>query len=312
MSANRVSGGTAAALLCAAVLAAASCHGGPKPQDTTFSAPEDGVRALTAAVAAGKVEEVARLFGTDGRELIDTSDPAEARRNREVFRAAMAERWRLEDRDGRGKVLLVGNEEWPFPVPLVRDAAGWRFDAAAGREEILARRIGRNELAAIQACRTYVAAQRLYAREGHDGKKAGIYARTFRSDPGKKNGLYWPAARGEKLSPIGDLLAEAARPERVQRPDDGQPAPFHGYYFRILTAQGTDAPGGAKTYVVNGEMTGGFALMAWPARYDVTGVMTFLVNQDGVVHEKDLGAATGDAAAAISAYDPDPSWTAVR
>ena len=301
----------AAAMLCAAI-AVGSCRGASQPSNPAFGTPEDGVRALSEAVATGKVEEVERLFGPEGKDLIDTSVPAEARRNREVFIAAMRERWRLEDRPAGGKVLLVGNEEWPFPVPLVSEAGRWRFDAAAGREEILARRIGRNELAAIQACRTYVAAQRLYAREGHDGGKAGVYARTFRSDPGKKNGLYWAAARGEKRSPLGDLLAEAADPARAARADGGQPAPFHGYRFRILTAQGPAAPGGARDYVVNGEMTGGFALVAWPARYDVTGVMTFVVNQDGVVHEKDLGPATDAAVAALSAYGPDASWTPVR
>ena len=206
----------------------------------------------------------------------------------------------------------MGNEDWPFPVPLVREAKGWRFDTAAGAEEIVTRRIGRNELSVINACETYVAAQHLYARDAHDGRPSGVYAASFRSDPGKHNGLYWPPARGARRSPLGDLLAEAADPRRQANPDRDRPAPFHGYYFRVLTAQGGSARGGAKNYIVNGEMTGGFALVAWPAQYDVTGVMTFIVGDDGVVRQKDLGTGTDGAARAISVYDPDGSWVPVR
>jgi Protein of unknown function (DUF2950) len=288
------------------------CRSASTPQYRTFAAPEDAVRALIGAVKAGQVDEVVRIFGPEGKELIDTSDPATARRNREVFTAAATERWRLVDRDGGGKVLVVGNEEWPFPVPLVKESNGWRFDAAAGREEVISRRIGRNELSAIQACRTYVAAQRLYARQGHDGRPPGLYAAKFRSDPGRQNGLYWPVVRGAKRSPLGDLLAEAADVKGPHDRDDSRPAPFHGYRFRILTAQGDSAGGGPKSYIVNGDLTNGFALVAWPAHYDVSGVMTFLINQDGIVYEKDLGTGTDTAARAITRYDPDASWAAVR
>ena len=174
-------------------------------------------------------------------------------------------------------------------MPLARDASGWRFDTAAGKKKCCARRIGRNELAVIRICRTYVAAQRLYARDGHDGKPAGLYATTFRSDPGRHNGLYWPALRGQRRSPLGDMMAQAAEEEQAPAPNRQPGSPFHGYYFKILRAQGPAATGGAKDYVVNGEMAGGFALVAWPAHYDTTGVMTFVVNQDGIVREKDLG-----------------------
>ena len=295
--------------------ALASCQrspGTPYSTSRTFTAPEEAVRALTESVKAGQLDEVGRMFGPEGKDLIDTSDPASARRNREIFVAAAAEGWRLVDQGDARKVLVVGNEEWPFPVPLVKDTNGWRFDAAAGREEVIARRIGRNEVSAILACRTYVAAQRLYARRAHDGRRAGLYAATFRSDPGRHNGLYWPAARGEKLSPLGDLLAEAADPRRLESPDGERPLPFHGYYFKIQSAQGAAASGGAKDYVVNGEMTAGFALVAWPSHYDVTGVMTFLVNQDGIVHERDLGTGTDTAARALSLYNPDASWQPVQ
>jgi hypothetical protein len=300
----------ATAFTCAALMVPASCsRAAPDPTHRTFHAPEEAVQALTAAVAKGNVDEVIAIFGPDGRELIESSDPVTARHNREVFTIAAGEGWRLVD-DADRKSLVIGSEAWPFPVPLVQDASGWRFDTAAGKEEVLARRIGRNELAAIQSSRMYVAAQRRYAQRGHDGKPAGLYARTVRSDPGRQNGLYWPATKGQPRSPLGDLMAEAAR--RLQNTDREQPSPFHGYYFRILTAQGAAADGGAKDYVVNGEMSGGFALLAWPAQYDVTGIMTFIVNQDDVVYEKDLGTTTEATVGVITLFDPDPTWAAVE
>ena len=273
----------------------------------TFPTPDAAVKVLIDAVKAGNLDELLAIFGSDGRDLIASSDPATARSNREVFAVAVAEQWHLED-EGKGKTLVIGNEQWPFPVPLVKDAAGWRFDTAAAKEEVLARRIGRNELETIQTCLAYVTAQRRYAVQGHDGKAAGVYAMSFRSDPGKENGLYWPAARGQRRSPLGDLVGQAAEEGRPLGAAPGRPSPFHGYYFKILTAQGSKASGGARTYVVNGDMSGGFALVAWPAEYDVTGVMTFLVNQDGIVREKDLGAKTDAVARAMTAHDPDGSW----
>jgi Protein of unknown function (DUF2950) len=299
-------------LICAALAAIPACTAAPSsPQHRTFATPDDAVRALTDAARTGNTDELLTIFGPDGNDLIASSDPATGRRNREVFVVAVAERWRLVDQGPNGKALVIGNEEWPFPVPLVKDANGWRFDTAAGKEEVLARRIGRNELAVIQICRTYVTAQRLYAQQGHDGKRAGLYARTFRSDPGRQNGLYWPAARGQKRSPLGDLVAQAADEGRPLG-SDRRPSPFHGYYFRILTAQGSAAPGGAKDYLAAREMSGGFALVAWPAQYDVTGIMTFVVNQDGLLHEKDLGPATDAAAKAMTLYNPDTSWGTVQ
>jgi hypothetical protein len=300
------------ALACAgvAVAAAVSCRSAA-PGPRTFGTPEEAVRTLNEVVKAGKMDDLLAIFGPDGKELAGSSDPATGRRNRQVFTVAVAEGWRLVDQGTDRKVLVIGNEEWPFPVPLVREANGWRFDTAAGKEEVIARRIGRNELAVIQICRTYVAAQRLYARFGHDGKRAGLYAMTFRSDRGKQNGLYWPAVRGQKRSPLGDLVAQAAEEGRPVGADR-QPSPFHGYYFKILTAQGPAAAGGAKDYVAAGEMSGGFALVAWPAQYDTTGVMTFIVNQDGVLREKDFGSGTDAAAKTMALYDPDSSWGKVE
>jgi Protein of unknown function (DUF2950) len=276
----------------------------------TFATPEDAVRTLIEAAKTGPLENVVAIFGREGRELVDSSDQATTRRNREVFNVAVAERWQLVDQGNDTKVLVIGHEGWPFPVPVTKGAGGWHFDAAAGKEEVLARRIGRNELAAMRICRTYVAAQELYAERGHDGQPRAIYARTFRSDPGRQNGLYWPASRGQKRSPLGDLVAHAAEEGKPLDKEGSQPSPFHGYYFKIITAQGAAAPGGAKDYIVNGQMSGGFALVAWPAQYDVTGIMTFVINRDGIVHEKDLGPDT-DAQARKTLYNPDASWGSV-
>lgn len=278
----------------------------------TFATPEEAAQALITIVKAGKLDDLLALFGPGGQGLVDGSDPATGRKNRQVFTVAATEAWRLVDQGPARKTLLVGNEAWPFPVPLVREGSTWRFDAEAGKEEVIARRIGRNELAVIEVCRAYVTAQRKYAEQGHDGKPAGLYAKTFRSEPGKQNGLYWAVARGQKRSPLGDLVVQAAEEGRPLGTDGSQPSTFHGYHFRILTAQGSAATGGAKSYVVNGEMSAGFALVAWPAQYDVTGVMTFIVNQDGSLHEKDLGAQTDTLARSMTRYNPDRSWGKVQ
>ena len=277
-----------------------------------FASPEDAVNSLIATVKAGQVADLAALFGADGKELIESSDPATARQNRRVIAVALREQWHLEDAAGNRKTLVIGNESWPFPVPLVKEESGWHFDAAAGKEEVIARRIGRNELAAIATVRAYVTAQRRYAQGAHDGNPAGVHAAKFASDSNKENGLYWPAKAGQPRSPLGDLVAQAAAEGRTVNGDRSQPSPFHGYYFKILTEQGSAAHGGAKKYMVKGLMSGGFALVAWPAEYDVTGVMTFVVSQDGIVHEKDLGPGTDAAARKMIAYNPDKSWRQVQ
>ncbi len=289
--------------------AGAACSKKPEatPSGKAFATPEAAVQALGDAAANKDLSALQGIFGPDGKELVDTTDLATARQGREVFVAAMREHWQLTDQ-GSTKVLVIGNEQWPFPVPLVQDASGWHFDSAAGKEEVIARRIGRNELTVIRLCRTYVAAQQLYAAVGHDGNPAGVYAASFRSSPGKQNGLYWPTRIGERRSPLGELMQEAeSRASTV-----GPAPPFHGYYFRILAGQGASATGGAKDYTSDGRMTGGFALLAWPAFYDGSGIMTFIVNQDGVIHEKDLGPDTEKAVADLRSYDPDGSWTTVQ
>jgi hypothetical protein len=269
------------------------------------------VKELTAAVKDPGTEKLIAIFGPEAQALVDMGDPGAGRRARQVFKVAVAERWHLEDQGADTKILVIGNEDWPFPIPMVKEANGWRFDLAKGREEVLNRQIGRNELAAIKTVRTYVFAQRVYAKHGHDGKPAGLYARTFRSDPGRENGLYWAAAHGSRPSPMGDLVAQAAAEGRSAG-TAAQPAPFHGYYYKILTGQGAAGGGGAKDYLVNGEMSGGFALVAWPAKYGVTGITTFLVNQDGVPREKDLGDGTDAAARAMTQYNADESWAVVQ
>ena len=292
-----------------ALLASSATAAGQTGTHRTFSAPEDAVKALVDAVKTGNLDALLAIFGPEGQTLIASSDPAIARMNRQVFTVAVNEQWHLEDAAPNGKTLVIGNENWPFPVPLVKETDGWRFDTGAGKEEVLARRIGRNELDAIATCRAYVTAQQRYAQQGHDGKPAGVHATKLKSDPGKENGLYWPTARGQKRSPLGDLVAQAAEEGRpIGGADRPQPTGFHGYYFKILTGQGAAVPGGAKSYIVKGEMSGGFALVAWPAQYDSTGVMTFIVNQDGIVRERDLGPDTDAIARKMTVYNSDASW----
>jgi hypothetical protein len=297
------------AVVCSLLLSAAIRAEGARP--AVFATADEAARALIGLVRTNDLDGLVALFGAAGQDLIDTSDAATGRRNREVFVAAVAEGWRLQDAGSDREVLVIGNESWPFPVPLVKGAAGWSFDAAGGREEVLDRRIGRNELAVIRVLHEYVAAQRLYAATGHDGQPAGIYARRFGSDPGKHDGLYWPSGRGEARSPFGVLTARASEQGYRRHGDEG-PSPLYGYYFRILEGQGKSAPGGAAEYVVNGEMKGGFALVAWPVYYGASGVMTFIVNRDDVGHEKDLGPDTTAAVGKVTRYDPDPTWRSVQ
>lgn len=276
-----------------------------------FATAEEAVQALRTAARAPSIEPMLALLGAEGRDLAASSDPATARQNRDVFVVAMREGWRLVELAPDRRELVIGREAWPFPVPLVRGTAGWHFDAAAGREEILTRRIGRNELAAIETARTYVAAQRVYARQAHDGVPAGAYARRFASSPGKQDGLYWPVDQGQAHSPLGVLVAEAAAQGRATGDGRNGPVPFRGYFFRILERQGRSAPGGAKTWIVDGVMTGGFGVIAWPAEYGVTGIMSFLVGSDGVVYERDYGTDTASAVTRVTEVEPAAPWQRV-
>ena len=274
----------------------------------TFESPASAVGTLIAAARSGNRAELDAIFGPDGDDVLSSGDAVQDDHQLEVFVVALDEGWSLEDMEDGSRELIIGHEQWPFPIPLVKDSRGWWFDTAAGEVEILARRIGRNELAVLGSLRTYVYAQREYASRGHDGKPAGLYAQKIRSDPGMHDGLYWNAnTPGEGASPLSVLAAGAAAEGYADEPTKG-PRPFHGYYFRILTRQGGAAPGGALDYVVDGEMTEGFAVLAYPADYENSGIMTFIVGPDGIINESDLGEETATIAGAIDEYNPDERW----
>ena len=282
------------------------------PTGTVFPTPERAVEALTAAAKNSDTPAMLAIFGPEGREILSSGDAVQDRRARQVFLTAVEQRWKLEETDPARRELVIGNEQWPFPVPLVRQADGWRFDSDAGKREVHARRIGRNELAAIGICNTYVIAQQQYAAEARDGNPAGLYAQKLRSTPDKHDGLFWPAKPAEKRSPLGDLAAQAESEGYTPNSTAQGPRPLRGYFFRILNQQGASAPGGAKSYLADGKMTAGFALIAYPAEYGNSGIMTFIVNHDGVVHEADLGPDTAKLASAITAYDPDGRFRPVE
>jgi hypothetical protein len=270
-----------------------------------FDTPEDAVKALVAAAKANDEGALVEIFGTKHRELIGTVDKARDRKTRTRF-AGAAEEYQLLRKEDDGRIMLVvGAEAWPFPIPLMKAGSGWRFDTEAGAEELLNRRIGANELAAIHTLRAFVDAQRQYASKPRDGTNVRQFARKVRSTHGKRDGLYWDAdpEKSEELSPVGPLLPDAA---------SRQPgAPYDGYYFKILTRQGPTAPAGRYSYVINGRMIAGFAMVAFPAEYGETGVKTFLVNHYGGVYEKDLGPRTVSIAKAMTEYNPDSTWSAV-
>jgi hypothetical protein len=276
----------------------------------SFATPEEAATALLQALKSEDLDKLKAIFGPDAQQTLSSGDAISDRHDREVIALAMQQTWRWAPRGSKSKELLIGDEHWPFPVPLTKKANGWQFDTQAGKEEVLARRIGRNELLIIDICRAYPLVQQEYASQPHDGKPAGLYAQKIRSTPGRQDGLYWAVKPGELSSPLGDLAAEAAADG--YGPDKSPTSPFRGYYFRILTAQGKSAPGGAGSYIVDGDMSGGFALIAYPAKYAYSGVMTFIVNQSGVVYEKDLGSETSKLASSISEYDPDKSWKMAR
>ena len=273
-----------------------------------FNSPEEAVRALTEAVKGNDTKELLAIFGPLGKELIFSGDEVADKTGRERFIKAYEEMNKLVNENDTKVILHVGNGDWPFPIPVVKRGEYWLFDTMAGREEILNRRIGRNELNAIQVCMAYVDAQREYVLKDRDGDKLLEYAQKFVSDKGKKNGLYWEAKEGEPQSPLGPLMAKATKEGYTGKKSGEKRSPYHGYYYKILKAQGKNAPGGEYDYVVNGKMIGGFALVAYPAEYGNSGIMTFIVNQGGVVYEKDLGKETEKIATAMKKFDPDKTW----
>jgi hypothetical protein len=277
---------------------------GPAPDQATFGTPEEAAGALVAALERRDRAQLGKLLGPKTDALLSSGDPV----SDSVARAEFVRRYRVKHElvagDPEDIVLRVGEDHWPLPIPIVRRNGRWYLDGAAGAEEIVMRRIGANELRTIAVLHGVVDAQSEYASEAHDGAAAGVFAQTFRSETGKHNGLYWQPAPGEAPSPAGPLLAKAAS-EGYAGPAEA----YHGYRYRMLASQGPAARGGARDYVVDGRGTGGFALIAWPVQYGSSGVMTFMVNQDGVVWQRNLGPNTEKTVATIQQFNPDSTWT---
>jgi len=272
---------------------------------STYASPEEAAKALADAMRTDERKLIWRVLGPGASKFVRSGDPVQDEEAREAFVAAYDKSAKFERTGDTKATLLVGPGEFPFPYPLVAKNGRWQFDARQGNEQVLDRRIGRNELAAIKVCLAYVDAQREYANRDRDGNGLLEYAQKLTSTPGTHDGLYWQNKAGEPASPLGPLTANA--PGRgYDRPGPG--APYHGYYYKILTGQGKDAPGGAYDYIVDGKMIGGFALVAYPARWGGSGVMTFICNHDGVVHERNLGKDTVATASAMTVYNPDSGW----
>ena len=285
-------------VLFAVAAAAANANAAQK----TFATPEAAVEALVAGLQAEDANAVLEIFGPEHEEFLTGGDRAAAREEWRRVYAAAKEAVVIRPVGDNEAVVVLGRKAWPMPIPLVKEGGAWRFDTEAGMEEVTNRRIGRNELAAINAARAYIDAQVAYAARPHDGDRVRKYAQRLVSTPGKQDGLYWPVGAGEEASPLGRLSeVEFAKGRKAGDP-------YLGYYFRILTRQGGNAPGGAYDYVINGNMIAGFALVAWPAEYGVSGIMTFLASNHGEVLQKDLGEDTERLVADLNAYDPDDTW----
>ena len=291
-------------LLCAALL---GWNASALAQET-FATPEAAIDALVGAAKSGDAKAILAVLGPDGQAIISSGDPVADTNIRQNFIAAYDAEHAIELEGNGTQTLILGDDDWPFPIPLINKAGEWQFDTKGGLDEILRRRIGRNELSAIQVSLAYVQAQNEYAALDPAGLGRGIYAQRIVSRPGKKDGLYWPTPEGETPSPLGELAASAsAEGYKAGK----KPIPYHGYYYRILTRQGANASGGAYDYLIKGKMMGGFALLAYPAEYGNSGITTFMVNHDGTVFQKDLGPKTKKRARKIDSFAPDQSWTQV-
>jgi DUF2950 family protein len=269
----------------------------------TFASAQEASDALVAAIKSGDEAAMLAILGSDGKDIISSGDPAEDKEHRATFVKKYDEMHRLVKEPDASTTLYIGAENWPSPIPVLQKGSVWYFDSSAGVKEVLFRRVGQNEMSAIRVCQELVAAQNEYfAKENKE------YAQKFASDEGKQDGLYWASADKQSESPIGPLVAAAGIPNGAPKTLHTPPAPFHGYYFRIVTRQGKAAPGGAADYIVGGKMTGGLAFVAYPAEYRNSGVMTFIVDKDGVVYEKDLGKKTENAGKSMKDYNPDSTW----
>ena len=278
----------------------------------SFKSHEEAVKALIDATKGNDTKELMAIFGPAGKELIFSGDEVADQVGRDRFVKAYEAMNRVVSENEKKVILRVGNRDWPFAISVVKEGESWFFDTKAGKQEILNRRIGRNELITIQVCLAYVDAQREYALKNRDRGGLLEYAHKFVSKKDKKDGLYWEAKEGEEPSPLGPLVAKAAREGYGLKKSGEKPSPYHGYYYRILKAQGEKAQGGAYDYVVNGKMIGGFALVAYPAEYGNSGVTTFMVNHEGAVYQKDLGKETETLVSAMKKYDPDKTWKKVE
>lgn len=273
-----------------------------QPGQKTFSSPEDASNALVTAAQNNDEKTMLDILGPDGKQIVSSGDETEDAESRANFVRRYEQMHRLVKEPDGTTVLYIGAENWPTPIPLVNQGNSWYFDTEAGKKEILYRRVGRNELSAISVCQELVAAQKEFYSAQHNE-----YAKEIVSDEGQHNGLYWKTAEGEPQSPVGPLVASAFA-EGSAKSQDGSPTPYRGYYYRMLTRQGKNAPGGAKSYLVNGKMVDGFAFVAYPAEYRSSGVMTFIVNEDGIVYQKDIGKKTEVLAKALKEYNPNSSW----
>jgi DUF2950 family protein len=284
----------------------------PAPvKQESFASPDEALKAVVEDLKSDNLSGLVKVFGPSIEPILNSGDPVADQNARERFVSATEESHHF-DGSGNTLTLVIGKDDWPFPIPLKKIDGRWLFDTAAGKEEILDRRIGENELSTIQTMLAYVDAQGDYADFQRQRSGMPEYAQRILSSPGKMDGLYWPSQEGEPQSPLGPLVAAARAAGYRRSAKTEEPSPYHGYFFKVLTAQGPNAPGGAIDYIVNGRMIGGFGLVAWPARYGDSGVMTFIVNHDGVVYQKNLGPQTATLAAAISRFDPDPSWQRVE
>ncbi len=294
-----------------ALLALALSVSASAEDEQTFASPQEAVNALVTAAKNNDTNAIHLIFGATGHDLI-SPDAVQATKEYKLFVQHLTEKTELASNSDSNVTLEIGADGWPFPIPLVKQDDKWFFDTAAGAEEILNRRIGMDEIGAINVCSAYVDAQREYASEDRMGDGVLAYAQFLRSTPGTHDGLFWPTNQpGEELSPLGPLVAQARVDgyHRTAKMLNEEQAPYHGYYFKILTRQGSHAPGGKYDYIINGHMIAGFALVAWPAEWGNTGVMTFIVNQQGKVYQKNLGLKTAKIAKAITTYDPDDTWT---
>jgi hypothetical protein len=278
------------------------------PEGKAFPSADSAAKALIAAAKSDNAAGLIEILGPSAKSIVTTGDSVADRNARRAFAARATEKMRLAPMRGSktAKTLLVGKDEWPLPIPIVEESGQWYFDTARGRQEILTRRIGSNELDAIELCRGFVESQVDYATQNRTAKNLPVYAQKIISTPGEHDGLYWAGNTEGDESPIGEIVAKAIAEGYTNKHD-----PYHGYYFRVLTAQGPNAPGGVMSYLDNGLMTKGFALLAWPSNYGSTGIMTFVVDRTGIVYQKDLGRKTSEIAAGYTTYDPDKTWTPV-